>query len=158
MIALPDLYRTDSVSRIILASPRDLYRAHLDAEKLASFRTPEGMRAKMLTFEGRLGGSYVMELHYPSTALAQGKSEAGIDRFAATFEELVPDEKIVESIRFDADDPAFAEPMILTTTLRPVRDGTKVTVTASQVPASIFASDHVKGIEAALRYLAMLTE
>lgn len=75
MIASPDTFRTDTVSRIILAAPRELYRAHLDAEKLASFRTPEGMRATMLAFEGRLGGGYTMELHYPVSERTQGKTE-----------------------------------------------------------------------------------
>lgn len=158
MTASPDDLRTDTVSRIILAVPRELYRAHLDAEKLASFRTPQDMTARLLAFEGRLGGGYRMELQYPANDAAQGKSAAGIDRFAVTFEELIPDEKIVETIRFESDDPAFATPMILTTTLRPVRDGTKVTVTASQVPSAIPQSDHLKGMEGALRYLALLTE
>jgi uncharacterized protein YndB with AHSA1/START domain len=158
MTTHPDDLRTDTVSRIILAAPRELYRAHLDAEKLTSFRTPQGMTARLLAFEGRLGGGYRMELNYPATETAQGKSAVGLDRFAVTFDELIPDEKIVETIRFETDDPAFAAPMILTTTLRPVRDGTKVTVEAAQVPLAILQSDHLNGLEGALRYLALLTE
>lgn len=151
--------RTDTVSRVILASPRAIYRAHLDAEMLANWRTPAGMRAEMLAFDGRLGGGYRMALHYQDEDRRErGKSGAGIDRFTGTFVELVPDEKIVESVRFEDAGPAFAEPMIMTTTLHAVRDGTKVTVACTQVSPAIEKNDHIAGIADALRQLAMLTE
>jgi len=151
--------RTDQVSRVILAPPRALYRAHLDREMLSNWRAPEGMRAEILAFDGRLGGQYLVELHSPEALGGDvGKSAPGVGRFRGRFEELVPDEKIVEQIQFVSDDPAFAHPMIVTTTLRAVKDGTKITVSCSQVPSAIAASDHIKGITAALRNLAMLTE
>jgi uncharacterized protein YndB with AHSA1/START domain len=151
--------RTDSVSRVILASARSLYRAHLDREMMASWRAPEGMRAEMLAFDGRLGGGYRMALHYVDTAQGdRGKSGPGIDRFEGDFVELVPDEKIVEQVRFESDDPAFARPMTIMTTLRAVRDGTKVTVECTDVPSTISADDHLEGIASSLRNLAMLTE
>lgn len=154
-----DPMRTDMVSRVILASARSLYRAHLDPEMMASWRVPEGMTAKMLAFDGRLGGGYRMELHYPAGDLAeQGKSGPGIDRFSGGFVELIPDEKIVEQIQFESSDPAFAAPMTITTQLRAVRDGTKVTVECTNVPPSISTDDHLKGMTDALRNLAMLTE
>lgn len=151
--------RSDRVSRIILAPPRRLYRAHLDAEMMANWRTPEGMRAEVLAFDGRLGGGYRMALHYERAhERGEGKSEPGIDRFTGTFTELVPDEKVVEQIRFEGADPDFAQPMIMTTMLRPVRDGTKITVECAQVPRSISADDHIKAIMSALGKLAILTE
>lgn len=152
-----DTSRTDSVSRVILASPHKLYRAHLDPEMMASWRAPEGMRAEVLAFEGRLGGVYRMALHYPAPSQG-GKSGPGVDRFEGAFVELVPDEKIVEQVRFESDDPAFARPMTITTRLRPVRDGTKVTVDCTDVPPGISVEDHLKGIASSLRNLAMLTE
>jgi len=151
--------RADTVSRVILASPRTLYRAHLDPEMMANWRVPEGMRAEMLAFDGRLGGGYRMALHYPAAEPAgAGKSEPGIDRFEGQFTELVPDEMIVEQVRFESDDPAFAEPMTIVTTLRAVRDGTKVTVECSHVPSVISVEDHLAGMNSSLRNLAMLTE
>lgn len=154
-----DSQRSDTVSRVILAAPRTLYRAHLDPEMMANWRLPEGMRAEILAFDGRLGGGYRMALHYLDDGAGQlGKSAPGVDRFTGTFEELVPDEKIVEHIQFETSDPAFAQPMTITTTLRAVRDGTKVTVEATQVPAAISSEDHQTGMTSALRNLAMLTE
>lgn len=154
-----DSLRTDQVSRVILAPPRAIYRAHLDAELMANWRAPNGMRAEILAFDGRLGGHYRMALHYQDADGGRhGKSDAGVDRFTGTFSELVPDEKIVELIQFETDNPDFAQPMIITTMLRPVRDGTKVTVECKQVSPAISADDHVQGITTSLRKLAMLTE
>jgi uncharacterized protein YndB with AHSA1/START domain len=147
------------VSRVILAAPRTLYRAHLDPEMMADWRVPEGMRAEILAFDGRLGGGYRVDLHYvDADASRMGKSSPGVDRFTGMFEELVPDEKIVERIQFETSDPAFAQPMIITTTLRAVRDSTKVTVEAMHVPTAISPEDHQAGMTSALRNLAMLTE
>jgi uncharacterized protein YndB with AHSA1/START domain len=157
MITPSESGRTDGVARVIPATPRDLYRAHLDTEKLLSWRTPAGMKAQLLTFDGRLGGGYRMGLHYEDSAMSgQGKSAPGINRFTGTFEELILDGRIVERIQFETDGPAFARPMIMTTELRAIRDGTKVMVTASQVPTAIARADHIEGIEGARRLLAML--
>jgi uncharacterized protein YndB with AHSA1/START domain len=154
-----DSQRSDMVSRVILAAPRMLYRAHLDAEMMANWRAPEGVRAEILAFDGRLGGSYRMALHsLGDDAARRGKSGPGIDRFTGVFVELIPDEKIVERIQFETTDPAFAEPMVITTTLRAVRDGTKVTVEATHVSPSISPEDHETGMTSSLRKLAMLTE
>jgi uncharacterized protein YndB with AHSA1/START domain len=151
--------RTDTVSRVILASTRMLYRAHLDPEMMANWRTPEGMRGEILAFDGRLGGGYRMALHYQSLPEgARGKSGPSIDRFSGVFEELIPDEKIVERVQFETDDPAFAQPMVITTSLRSVIGGTKITVACSNVSSAISQDDHIKGLTGALRNLAMLTE
>ena len=53
---------------------------------------------------------------------------------------------------------AFAMRMRFITSLRPVRDGTKVTVTCQQVSPAISQDDHLKGMTSALRNLALLTE
>jgi uncharacterized protein YndB with AHSA1/START domain len=159
MTTQPESQRTDTVSRVILASPRTLYRAHLDREMMANWRAPDGMRAEILAFDGRLGGGYRIALHYLAAADGDlGKSGPGIDRFEGDFVELVPDEKIVERVRFESDDPAFAEPMTIVTTLRAVRDGTKVTVECTDVPPAISVYDHLEGMSSSLRNLAFLTE
>jgi len=146
------------VSRVILASPLALYRAHLDAEKLASWRTPEGMRAELIDFDGRLGGTYHVRLHRLDEMLANPGDPAMPSGIIGMFDELIPDEKIVESVRFEGSDGDLLDPMIVTTTLRAVRDGTKVTISCSDVPPVLAGPDHVRRLETALRFLAMLTE
>jgi uncharacterized protein YndB with AHSA1/START domain len=143
---------------VILASPRAIYRAYLDPEMVASWRPPEGMRAEIFSFEGRLGGTYEMAFHYERPAAVEGKSGSSVDRFSGEFVELIPDEKIVERIRFMSDDPIFSQPMIITTSLRAVKGGTKVAVLCENVPAAISSKDHVQGMTSSLRNLAMLTE
>ena len=74
------------------------------------------------------------------------------------FVELIPDERIVESVEFESDDPSFAGKMILTTSLREVVDGTRVTFTAENVPAGIGQAEHQRGMESTLKKLAILLE
>jgi uncharacterized protein YndB with AHSA1/START domain len=117
------------------------------------------MRAELLAFEGRLKGGYRMAPHYENGKKSgHGKSEAGIDRVSVTFVELAPDEKIVERIQFENAGPEFSEPMTMTTTLRAVKGGTKVTVACAQVSPSIPERVHLDALATALRQLAALTE
>lgn len=151
--------RTDKATRVILAKPRTLFRAFLDAEALACWRGPDGMEVEVRDLDPRTGGGYRMVLRYQGDDRHKhGKSRPGEDEVAVRFVELLADEKIVEEVRFCSDDPAFARPMILTTTLVPDRDGTRVTFLAQDVPDSIRPEDHAEGMAASLRNLARLTE
>lgn len=98
-----------------------------------------------------------MELSYADGA-GQGKSTANSDIVRVRFAELVPDERIVEAAEFESDDPAYAGIMMITTRISPVTDGSKVTVTAEDVPAGISEHDHRRGMESSLRNLALLLE
>lgn len=148
---------THSASRTILATPRAIFRAHIDPEVLVKWRAPKGMQAQLREFSARTGGGYRMELSYVDGA-GQGKSTAHSDIVRVRFAELAPDDRIVEQAKFESDDPANAGVMKITTTLSPVSGGTKVTVTAANVPAGISEEDHRKGMESSLRNLALLLE
>ena len=151
--------RVDSISRVILANPRAIFRTFLDKETLLAWRAPEGMTAEMKAFDPRVGGGYRMVLRYQGEdAAVQGKSRPGEDEVAVAFLEMHAEERVVESVHFVSDDPLFAEPMILTTILEKDRDGTKVTLRAENVPEAILAEDHKAGMLSALRNLARLTE
>ena len=67
-------------------------------------------------------------------------------------------EKIVQAVKFDSPDPAFAEEMIMETTLEPVDEGTRVTITFKNIPASISPEDNEKGTELSLQKLAKYVE
>lgn len=151
--------RIDSASRVILAPPRTLFRAFIDAETMASWRAPDGMAARIVAFDPRVGGGYRMVLGYEgSEALGQGKTRPGEDEIDVRFVELLAHERIIEDVTFISDDPAFAGTMTLTTLFQPDRDGTKVTFQATGVPPGITAEDHRQGMAASLRNLARLTE
>jgi uncharacterized protein YndB with AHSA1/START domain len=145
-------------TRTILATPRAIYRAFLDPETIPSWRPPSGMTAKIFRFDPAPGGGYRMAFVYEDVAAGPGKSSADADIVEGRFVELLPEEKIVEAVRFESDDPAVAGTMTITTTLTPVRDGTKVTFTAENVPSGINEADHRAGMESTLRNLANLLE
>jgi uncharacterized protein YndB with AHSA1/START domain len=149
--------RVDSASRVILATPRTLFRAFIDPEMLASWRASEGMTARIERFDPRIGGGYRIVLTYAQDSDARGKTSPREDVADVRFVELSID-GIVEQVRFVSDDPAFAEPMTIATSFEPVVDGTKVTFAARAVPSAIDPDDHKTGMATALRNLARLAE
>lgn len=154
-----DSDRIDTASRVILAPPRAIFRAMTDAESVACWRPPSGMRARIDAFDPRPGGSYRMAfIHEDPAPGVIGKSDAREDRFSGTFTELLPYERIVETIVFESDDPDFAGTMRVTTDLLPVKDGTRVTISCEHVPPGISAEDHAAGMASTLRNLAAFIE
>ena len=151
--------RTDTGSRIITATPQALYDAFLDPQAVAQWRPPAGMTAEIYNFDARVGGGYRMAFVYVSDdPEVRGKSTEKADVFTGTFDELVPGERIVERATFESDDPAFAGVMTVTTTFRPVANGTEVTMACSDVPEGISAVDHADGIASSLANLAAYAE
>ena len=100
---------TLSVSRVIKASPRTIYQALLDPQAVAAWRAPAGMKARVDAFEPREGGAFQMTLQYlePDHAV-RGKTSEHADVVRGRFVELVPEERVVEAVVFEYDDPEFA--------------------------------------------------
>jgi uncharacterized protein YndB with AHSA1/START domain len=100
--------RTDSASRAIMASPRTIYQALLDPEALVSWLPPQGMKGHIFMFDPREGGIYRMALTYDgSYHSTPGKTSEHSDVVRGRFLELVPDERIVQQVEFESEDPAF---------------------------------------------------
>ena len=148
--------RIDSASRIIRATPQAIYRAHLDRDAIAAWRPPEGMRAEIYAFEPREGGSYRMAFIYLDPG--SGKTTADADLFEGRFVELIPDQRIIEQVSFQSDDPAYGGAMTIVTSLTPVEDGTRVLVEISDVPPGISPEDHQVGMDSSLSGLAAFVE
>jgi uncharacterized protein YndB with AHSA1/START domain len=146
------------VSRIIQAPRQAIYRACLDPDALAAWRVPDGMTARVHAFDGREGGRYRMSLTYADPADAPGKTTEDTDTFEGTFIELVPDEKVVELIRFESPDPGFAGEMRMTTSLADADQATEVTVLCEDIPPGIRPEDNELGCRLALANLARLLE
>ncbi|RYF93383.1 MAG: ATPase [Caulobacteraceae bacterium] len=149
--------RADTGSRLIAASPERLYAAHLNAASVAAWRPPTGMRAEIYRFDPRSGGGYRIAFVYDDDSIA-GKSGDNADVFEATYLELVPNRRIVERVTFESDDPAFAEPMTVTTTFTPEAGGTRVTSLCENVSPAISEADHQAGIASSLENLARFAE
>lgn len=152
-----DPKRTDRGARVIKASPHAIYQAMLNAEAVAAWRPPTGMKAEVYAFEPREGGIYKMAFIYDDKEIA-GKTSANADVFEGKFIELVPDKRVVEAVVFESEDPAFAGTMTITTTLTPVEGGTEVSIVCSDVPSGIKEEDHQEGIRSTLENLAEFTE
>src|SRR5437899_1667120 len=131
--------------RTLVPAPCEVvYRACSDPRELARWLMPQTMSARLLSVDG---DSYRMSLCY---------EDARADVFEATFVERVPNERIVERIRFEA--PERAGEMTMTTTLAAVPGGTEVTILYENLPASIRLEDNEEGPRQALARLAELVE
>src|SRR5690242_5079918 len=93
--------RTTRVSRRIRASPDRIYQAFLDPNRLAAWRVPDNMTCHVESFDARDGGTYRMTLTYTHRRDSpRGKTSDDSDTFRGTFLQLVPNEKVVELVRF----------------------------------------------------------
>jgi uncharacterized protein YndB with AHSA1/START domain len=156
MNAKPSQGRTDKASRPIAAPPDAVYRALTDPEALMAWLPPTGMSGEALLFEPWESGRYRIALRYESAAPPGGKGKTGArsDISAGRFLALEPDRRVVQSVRFESEDPAFAGEMIMTWSLDLAPGGTIVTVTAENVPPGISAEDHAAGLASSLENLA----
>jgi len=133
-----------SVSRVVRAARKAVYRACSEPTELVRWRVPLDMTARLLAAE---------EAGY---RMALGYEDGRADTFDSIFVARVPDERVVERIRFDA--PERAGEMTVTTVLRDVQDGTEVSLQFENLPASIRPEDNEEGTRQALVRLAELVE
>jgi uncharacterized protein YndB with AHSA1/START domain len=147
--------RIDSASLEVEAQPQAVYTAFTDADVLMKWLPPSGMTGRVLEYDFREGGRYRIELTYseaPSSGVA--KTSDTTDVSSGRFLKLEPGKQLVQSVEFDSPDPAFAGEMTMTWSFEPTTNGTKVTVTAQNVPSGIRKADHDEGLRASLENLA----
>ena len=150
--------RTDRASKVIAASPERVFAAFVDPDALTVWLAPQGMAAWFERFDLRPGGSYRLVLTYADSSPARGKASADTDIVEARFVEVVPNERVVQAVDFVAADPAFAGTMIMTWSVTAVDGGTRVDITADDVPDGISAEDHAVGMASSLANLAAYLE
>jgi uncharacterized protein YndB with AHSA1/START domain len=147
--------RTDTASRIVAANLDAVYRAFSTAEALMAWLPPGGMTGRALAYDFREGGRYRIELAYDESARAvTGKTTARSDVTTGRFLTLVPRARIVQTVAFESDDSAFGGQMRMTWSFDAVPGGTRVTITAENVPPGITKADHDEGLRASLENLA----
>ncbi len=156
---MPRSKRVDSASRVIRATPDAIYRAFVDPGILIRWLPPTGMTAHIDVFDPREGGEYRITLTYANRSHpSRGKTSEHTDVAQGRFLELVLNHRIVQSVQFDSDDPAFGGEMRMTWRFEPVVEGTCVTISAENVPLGIVATDHEAGFAATLANLAAYIE
>ena len=150
--------RTDRAWRAIAAPPEQVFAAFIDADALAVWLPPGGMTARFERFDPRPGGSYRLVLTYADPAGAPGKAGADRDIVEARFVDVVSNRRVVQEVDFVSDDPALAGTMTMTWEVTAADGGTRVDITADNVPDGIGAEDHAVGLASSLANLARYVE
>ncbi len=146
--------RIDTASRTVEASPEILYQAFINPDHLVKWLPPEGMSGHIDSFEPQAGGAYKMILTYEANKIANGKTSENTDIIEGRFMELIPNEKIVQSVKFDSLNPAFQGEMKQTWFFESEGAETKVTIICEIVPEGIKKEDHDIGLKSTLENLS----
>ena len=99
---------TIRLHRVLRSTPEKIYRAFLDADALAKWISPYGFTAKVHSLDPKVGGGFRMSF----TNFTTGKSHS----FGGTYLELVPNEKLRYTDKFD--DPNLPGVLTVTVTLK----------------------------------------
>lgn len=127
---------TTEICRLIRAPRSQVYRALLDAEAVRRWMVPEGMTSELHTFAPRQGGTFRISLTYDLPTSA-GKTSSQTDSFHGRFAELVSDERVVQVVEFESDDPALSGAMTITYTLSDATEGTCLTGLHEDLPPGV---------------------
>jgi hypothetical protein len=99
-----------------------------------------------------------MVLTYANPSASGGKSTAVSDVVEARFMDIIPGRRVAYAVDFVSDDPAYAGTMLITWELVPVEGGTRVDITADDVPDGVRPDDHASGMNSSLMNLARYLE
>jgi uncharacterized protein YndB with AHSA1/START domain len=150
--------RTDRATRVIDAPVGRVFTALVDRDALERWLPPHGMTARFERFDPTPGGFYRLVLTYADPTDSRGKSSSDSDIVEARYVDIVPNDRVVQAVDFVSDDPAFAGTMTMTWAVRAVDGGTRVHITAENVPDGISVDDHSAGLTSSLDNLANYVE
>lgn len=153
----PTPQHSTRVRRRVHAPRAKVYRALVDADSVAVWRVPTGMRGRVHAFEGREGGAFRISLTYDAPD-AVGKTSAHTDTYHGRFVQLVPDERVIEAVEFETADPALQGEMTITITLSDADGGTEVVAAHEGLPSGLSLADNETGWREGLAKLAALVE
>jgi len=139
---------TVRLHRVLRAAPERIYRAFLDADAMAKWLPPNGFTGKVHHLHAEVGGTFRMSF----TNFATGTSHS----FGGEYLELVPDERIVHTDKFD--DPNLAGEMRTTVSLKKVFCGTELDIAQEGIPGAIPTEACYLGWQESLTLLAQLVE
>lgn len=146
--------RTSTNTKIIHGDIETVYNTFTDPKALTYWLAPHGMTGKIHHFDFKVGGKYEMSLFYNDSEAA-GKTSGNEDRFVATFDEIKPFEKLVQTINFLSDNSALKDEMIMEVYFEEVEaNSTKVTIHFKNIPIDIDPKDNEEGTAQSLEKLA----
>jgi uncharacterized protein YndB with AHSA1/START domain len=139
---------TVRLHRVLRAKPERVYRAFLEPDAVAKWFPPHGFTCQVHHMEAKVGGTYRMSFRNFTT----GKSHS----FGGEYLELVPQEKIRYSDRFD--DPNLPGQMHATISLKAVSCGTELHIVQEGLPEVSPLEMCYLGWQDSLTQLAQLVE
>jgi len=139
---------TVRLHRVLRAPAERIYRAFLDADAMAKWLPPNGFTGRVHHVDAKVGGTYKMSF----TNLSTGHGHT----FGGTYIELLPNERIVHTDKFD--DANLQGEMRTTITLKKVSCGTELNVVQEGIPAPIPTEACYLGWQESLALLAKLVE
>jgi uncharacterized protein YndB with AHSA1/START domain len=140
---------TVKLHRVFKTTPEKIYKAFLNPAAMCKWLPPHGFTGTVHEMDARVGGTYRMSFENFGT----GSSHA----FGGKYLELVPNEKIVNTDRFD-DDVNLPGEMITTVEIKPVMVGTEVHITQAGIPSAIPVEACYLGWQESLTLLGQLVE
>ncbi|MFC3712113.1 SRPBCC family protein [Sphingoaurantiacus capsulatus] len=149
---------TTRLTRHVAAPPHRVYAALITPDDLVCWMVPDGMTMTVHHLDARVGGSFRISLTYDAPT-DSGKSDAQTDSYHGQFVELIPAERMVQTMEFESDDPSMHGTMTATYTLTPTPDGgTHLVAVHADVPPGIRPEDNEAGWSESLGKLAALVE
>jgi len=139
---------TVRLHRVIRSTPERIYRAFLNADAMAKWLPPHGFTGKVHHLKAEVGGTYKMSF----TNFTTGHTHS----FGGEYLELVPNERIVHTDKFD--DPNLPGQMKTTITLKKVSVGTEIHVVQEGIPNVIPLDGCYLGWQESLTLLTQLVE
>ena len=151
------LMASTQVRRHVRAPREKVYRAFIEAAAVRDWMVPTGMTSHVHAFDGRVGGTFRISLTYDSQTEA-GKTSAHTDTYHGRFVELVPNERIVEVVEFETENPELQGEMTMTITLVESNGGTDVVAVHDHLPRGLSPADNELGWRLSLAKLAARVE
>jgi uncharacterized protein YndB with AHSA1/START domain len=149
--------KTTRVTRHVDA-PRELvYAALLDARDVAAWMVPTGMTSHLHAFDACEGGTFRISLTYDAPT-GTGKTTPRTDTLYGRFLRLVANERVVEVVEFETEDPELRGEMTLDIALSEADGGTEVVAVHDRLPPGLSAADNEIGWRMSLDKLAELVE
>lgn len=139
---------TVKLHRVLRTSPERIYRAFLEPDAMAKWLPPYGYTCKVHHMDVIVGGTFRMSF----TDFSTGHGHS----FGGEYRELVPNEKISYTDKFD--DPNLPGEMLTTVTLKQVSCGTELNIVQEGIPEAIPEEMCYLGWQESLAQLARLVE
>jgi uncharacterized protein YndB with AHSA1/START domain len=147
---------TRTETHIKAPRPR-VFKALLDPSAVVNWMVPDGMTSEIHEFDPREGGKFRISLTYDDPGSA-GKTSTHTDTYHGNFVALVPDERVIELMEFETDDPAMQGKMTVTFKLSDAEDGTTVEALHEGVPEGVKPEDNELGWRMSMGKLARVLE